>query len=142
MKSPYEKLLIEQLRIRGYIPKTYGMPDLVCEIEGKLYFIEIKGRKDRISPRQKEVFDLLKKHGFVVCICYSGSINEIYEYDPAGPDAGYKYCVAYYGYQKIRWKGATDWKPRKINLEELCLQKVHESIDQLNAVLTQERNQL
>lgn len=140
MVNSYESSLITQLRDIGVVTQKKGMPDIVITIGDKLYFIEIKGGKDRISDEQHKTLTLLKNHGLNVCICYSGSINEIYEFDPSGPRLAYEYCKAYYEGTYFKDEYATEqWFPIKVNFDGVVVKNTHERIQKMNEVLREER---
>lgn len=51
---------------RGFKVHRPSWPDFLLEKNGKLYFAEVKSKKDMVSSFQHETFDLLEKYGIAV----------------------------------------------------------------------------
>jgi hypothetical protein len=60
--NPNEKKIFEKYERLGYEVIKDGLPDLVILKNGKLEFVEVKYKFDRLNPNQQRAFALLKKH--------------------------------------------------------------------------------
>lgn len=49
-------------------PSQVGVPDRVVLYKGRAYFVELKRPKGILSPVQKLVFSIMKRHGFDVSV--------------------------------------------------------------------------
>ena len=47
-----------------------GIPDLIIATEGKIFFIEMKSGKNKVSENQKAVIKMLDDMRFITYICY------------------------------------------------------------------------
>lgn len=52
-----------------------GYPDLLIEIDGKVFGIEIKGKGDRLKPKQIKVIEALNRLESVIVIRESGTLR-------------------------------------------------------------------
>jgi hypothetical protein len=57
-----EKKIVEKYELLGFDVIKDGLPDLAILKGGKLEFVEVKFKFDRLNPMQKRAFALLKKH--------------------------------------------------------------------------------
>lgn len=51
---------------KGWIPHRPSWPDFLVEYDGGLIAVEVKSRKDEVSPTQRATFDLLEQAGIHV----------------------------------------------------------------------------
>ena len=65
MKYRWAEFLMKAIyKSQGFDVIHNGAPDLILLKDGKIQFVEIKCKKDKLKEEQKHAIALLKKHGF------------------------------------------------------------------------------
>lgn len=54
-------------------PGRAGVPDRICFLQGRVFFVEIKTDTGKLSVRQQREIDELKRHGAEVFVVYGVS---------------------------------------------------------------------
>jgi len=62
--------IIKGVRMKA-IGLTAGVPDLVILIKGRMFFVEMKAPKGKLSENQKEIHKRLTELEYCVYTCYS-----------------------------------------------------------------------
>lgn len=71
-----EKRVKDILNEHGITVLKEGTPDFLCVKDGKLCFIEVKSRRDKLSKEQKAYHKVLKEHGLKVYVVYESALLE------------------------------------------------------------------
>lgn len=77
LESILEKKLSQRVKSLGGMflkwvsPNFTGVPDRILLLNGKLFFVELKTPKGRLSKRQQRVHEMFKAQGFEPCVIHS-----------------------------------------------------------------------